>query len=58
MGNYILVHNHDNGAESIISEELFTTLQYMFSKNSTYRYLTEQEENDYLQRMELTKVCQ
>lgn len=53
MNNFILVHNYDNGAEAIISSEMFDKLQFMFSQNCSYRYLTEEEENDYKQRMEL-----
>lgn len=53
MKNFIQVHNHDNDAIAIITAEAFSTLQFMFSKNSSYRYLTEEEEKDYVERMEL-----
>jgi hypothetical protein len=50
MNNFILIHNYDNGSEVIITQEQFNCIQFMFSENSSYRELTEEE---YRQRMEL-----
>lgn len=51
MNNFILIHNYDNGSEVVITREQFNYLQFMFSKNCSYREITEYEYN---KRMGLT----
>ena len=51
MSNFILVHNYDNDVTSLISVEQFDTLRYMFSKNISYKHLSQEEYN----RMELLR---
>lgn len=41
----IKITNHDNGIESILSEEDFNYLQYMFSENSSYEKIEEVKES-------------
>jgi predicted DNA-binding protein YlxM (UPF0122 family) len=50
MNNFILVHNYDNDAEVVLTQEQFNYLQFMFSNNCSYREITEHEYN---QRMGL-----
>lgn len=54
MNNFVRVHNYDNEAQAIISSEMFKTLQFMFSQNCSYQYLSE-EEAEHKKRMELTQ---
>lgn len=53
MSNFVLIHNHDNGVESIVTVKQFRIYENLFSENSSYKHLTDKE----YKRMELTRKC-
>lgn len=43
MIDFVYIKNNENGSEAILSHKDFKKLKYMFSDNSTYKYLTEEQ---------------
>jgi hypothetical protein len=45
MKNLVYIKNNNNNTEQILSLKSFKKLRHLFSENSTYKYISQEEAN-------------